>query len=128
MSWLSEVLGTERPVVGMVHFPALRHTPLHDRDGGISKIVDVVERDLAALVDAGFDAVMFCNEADRPYALEAPIEAVATMSAVVAQLAPTEVPFGVGEPRRMRSVDAAIAASIDHVSRPPAGSPRTIER
>ena len=92
MSWLPEVFGTERPVVGMVHFPALPHTPLHDRDGGISKIVDVVERDLAALVDAGFDAVMFCNEADRPYALEAPIEAVATMSAVVARLAP-ELPM-----------------------------------
>lgn len=115
MSWLPEVFGTERPVVGMVHFPALPHTPLHDRDGGISKIVDVVERDLAALVDAGFDAVMFCNEADRPYALEAPIEAVATMSAVVARLAPTEIPFGVDylwDPKAAIAIAHAAGASF----------------
>jgi membrane complex biogenesis BtpA family protein len=92
---LHEMFGTPRPVIGMVHFPPLPCTALYDREGGVAKLRDVVKRDVEALVDAGFDAVMFCNEGDRPYALKAPLEAVSAMTAVIAQVAPQEIPFGV---------------------------------
>jgi predicted TIM-barrel enzyme len=35
-----------------------------------------------------FDAVMFCNEGDRPYSLRAGFEGVAVMARVAADLAP----------------------------------------
>src|SRR5581483_7323513 len=57
--------------------------------------VDAVEADLATLLAAEFDAVMFCNEGDRPYALTAGPEGVAAMTRVVAELAPRDRPFGV---------------------------------
>jgi hypothetical protein len=90
-----ELFGTTRPVIGMVHFPALPGTALHDRVGGMSKLTEVVCEDVKVLEDAGFDAVMFCNEGDRPYSLSAPVEAVSAMSAVIPLAAPRTIPFGV---------------------------------
>ena len=42
------------------------------RRGGRAGRIDDVRRDLEILLDEGVDAVMFCNENDRPYLLEAP--------------------------------------------------------
>jgi membrane complex biogenesis BtpA family protein len=92
---LVQLFGTARPIIGMAHFPPLPRTPLYDRDRGVEGLVAVIQRDVGALVEAGFDAILFCNEGDRPYALEAPREAVAAMSAVIARSAPKDIPFGV---------------------------------
>ncbi len=54
----------------MVHLGALPGTPLYDAEGGLEKLVEGARRDLKALQDAGFDAVMFGNENDRPYEFE----------------------------------------------------------
>ena len=54
----------------MVHLGALPGTPLHDAAGGVDGIIDEAEARLAALQAAGFDAVMFGNENDRPYELK----------------------------------------------------------
>ncbi len=45
-----------------------------------------------SLVDAGFDAVMFCNEHDRPYALKADLVASAVMARVVTECRPKRSP------------------------------------
>jgi uncharacterized protein len=47
------------------------------------------------LVDGGFDAVMFCNENDRPYTLKADLASAAVMARVVTECAPQSIPFGV---------------------------------
>ena len=57
--------------------------------------IDDVRRDLEILVDEGVDGVLFCNENDRPYLLEAPPVHVAAMARIVGELAPAECPFGV---------------------------------
>ncbi len=86
----------DRPVlIAMAHVPPLPGTPLYDEVGGMRSLVDAVEADLATLLAAEFDAVMFCNEGDRPYALTAGPEGVAAMTRVVAELAPRDRPFGV---------------------------------
>ena len=41
---------------------------------GVQGIVDAVRVDVELLVDAGFDAVIFCNENDRPYELKAGLD------------------------------------------------------
>jgi membrane complex biogenesis BtpA family protein len=84
-----------RPVIAMAHVPALPGSPLYDASAGIQGAIDDVRRDLEILVDEGVDGVLFCNENDRPYLLEAPPVHVATLARIVAELAPEECPFGV---------------------------------
>lgn len=85
----------DKPLIAMAHLPALPGTPLYERAEGVAGLVRHVRDEVAALVDAGFDAVMFCNENDRPYALKADLVSSAVMARVVAECAPTEIPFGV---------------------------------
>jgi uncharacterized protein len=79
----------------MAHLPALPGTPLYDEHGGPDAIVAAVRRDVELLASAGFDAVLFCNENDRPYQLSATQEGVAMMARVVTEVAPRDRPFGV---------------------------------
>ena len=79
----------------MAHLPALPGTPLYDEQGGADAIVEAVRRDVEQLTRAGFDAVLFCNENDRPYQLSASQEGVAMMARVVTEVAPRDRPFGV---------------------------------
>lgn len=51
--------------------------------------------DAEHLVGARFDAILFCTEGDRPYQLQATLEGVAMMARVVAEVAPSDRPFGV---------------------------------
>ncbi len=93
---LEERFGVAKPVIAMLHFPALPGRPRHDRAGGRDHLVDVVGRDLEALQDAGVDGVLFCNEADIPYELSVGVEIPAAMAAVIGELRPSiRVPFGV---------------------------------
>ena len=62
----------------------------------MNAIVDYVGRDLEALQAGGADAVMFGNEGDRPYLLDASPESLAAMAAVVGAVKGSlRVPFGV---------------------------------
>jgi membrane complex biogenesis BtpA family protein len=79
----------------MAHLPPLPGTPLYDEAGGPSAIVESVRRDVEILSRTGFDAILFCNEGDRPYQLQASLEGVAMMARVVAEVAPSDRPFGV---------------------------------
>jgi membrane complex biogenesis BtpA family protein len=104
-----------KPLIAMAHLPALPGTPLYDADAGMAGVVEAVGSDLDVLVDAGFDAVMFCNEGDRPYSLAAGYEGVAALTRVVADLAPRGRPFGVDflwDPRAALAVAAATGASF----------------
>lgn len=85
----------DKPLIAMAHVPALPGTPLYDADGGVPALVDQVRRDVEVLVEAGFDAVMFCNENDRPYELHAGPEAAAVMTRVATECRPESIPFGV---------------------------------
>jgi uncharacterized protein len=84
-----------KPLIAMAHVPALPGTPLYDRASGLDGAVASVRRDVSVLLDAGFDAVMFCNENDRPYQLNAGLESAAAMARVVTECKPDSAPFGV---------------------------------
>lgn len=84
-----------KPIIAMAHLPALPGTPRYDRERGINKIIESVQTDINHLIDGGVDAIMYCNEDDRPYVFEAGIEQIATMSRVIAETKPSEIPFGV---------------------------------
>jgi uncharacterized protein len=87
--------GIKKPLIAMAHVPALPGTPLYDEAEGLVGLISHVKRDLGLLVDAGFDAVMFCNENDRPYSLNADFSSAAVMTRVVTECRPESIPFGV---------------------------------
>ena len=89
------IFAHQKPLIAMVHVPPLPGTPLYDPAAGVSGLVSAVQRDLEALLDAGFDGFLFCNEGDRPYELQAGLESAAVMARVVTECAPRERPFGV---------------------------------
>ena len=84
-----------KPIIAMAHLPALPGSPLFDAAAGVAGIVGAVRQDVEILLDEGVDAVMFCNENDRPYKLEASLTDAAVMARVVADVAPSDRPFGV---------------------------------
>jgi uncharacterized protein len=104
-----------KPLIAMAHIPALPGTPLYDASAGLSGAVSDVRRDVDILLDAGFDAVLFCNENDRPYQLQAGLESAAAMARIVTECRPVDVPFGVDflwDARCALAVAAATGASF----------------
>lgn len=86
---------SEKPLIAMAHIPALPGTPLYDPADGLRGAIDVVRRDVEILLEMGFDAVMFCNENDRPYELDAGPESAAFLTRVAVECRPDDRPFGV---------------------------------
>jgi membrane complex biogenesis BtpA family protein len=113
--WTREVFGVEKPVIAMAHIPALPGTPRYDAARGIEGILDQVRADIRHLLDGGVDAIMFSNEDDRPYMLQAAMEQVAAMTRIVADARPQGVPFGVNfmwDPRASMCIAAATGAQF----------------
>ncbi len=73
----ADLFRVAKPVIAMVHFPALPGSPRHRRGTTVQELVDQVRSDLGHLLDGGVDSVMFCNEDDRPYSLKGELETVA---------------------------------------------------
>jgi membrane complex biogenesis BtpA family protein len=113
---LRSLFGTSKPIIAMVHLPALPGRPRHDRRAGIGKLVDSAAADVKALQAAGVDGLLFCNEADLPYQLVTGPEIAAGMAAVIGQVrACVAVPFGVNvvwDPIASLAVAAATGAAF----------------
>ncbi len=93
---LEATFGNRKPVIAMAHFPPLPGAPLYDAGTGMDGILDYVSRDLENLQDGGVDCIMFGNEGDRPYLLNASPESLAAMAAAIGTLKDMlKVPFGV---------------------------------
>lgn len=113
------LLGMHRPVIGMVHFPALPGSPF-SRIGDRRGLLALARRDLESLLEAGIDAVSFSNEGDRPYVTETPKEILALFTWLVSELSrDLTVPFGCGvliDPQASLAVAAATGARFVRVS------------
>ena len=103
-------------MIGMVHLGALPGAPLHDAKAGLAGLLAGARADLKALQDAGFDAVMFGNENDRPYEFAVDVASTATMAFVVGALrSEITVPFGVNvlwDPNATVALAAATGAAF----------------
>jgi uncharacterized protein len=114
-NWLKDLFGREKPIIAMAHIPALPGTPRYDAGMGIDGIVEKTRSDVQRLLEGGVDGIMFCNEDDRPYVFQASMSQVATMSRIVTELRPKNVPFGTDflwDPMAALCIGAATGASF----------------
>jgi hypothetical protein len=91
-----DLFGKPKAIIAMAHFPPMPGQPLFDEQGGVQALIDAVRRDVEILAPSGVDAVMFCNEGDRPYRTTAGPEVPAVMAAAITEIKrDLEIPFGV---------------------------------
>lgn len=116
-SWLKEVFGTHKPIIAMVHMPALPGDPGYDHAAGMAHVVAHTRADLLALQAGGVDAVMFSNEASLPYLTRVETVTVAAMARVIGELRQDiRIPYGVNvlwDPAA--SLDLAVAVEAQFV-------------
>ena len=107
----AQVFGAERPVVGMVHLPALPGAPQHarSRDEIRARATD----DATALEAGGVDALLVENFGDAPfYPDSVPPHVVAEMTAVTAAVREAvDVPVGVNVLRNDADAALSVAAA-----------------
>lgn len=96
MNCLERIFSCKKPLIAMVHFPALPGRCRYDKEKGMKGILDSLKYDLEALQKGGVDGVMFCNEGDLPYTFKIGQAEIAGMAAAIGELKKDiEVPFGV---------------------------------
>jgi len=96
MNALERLFTQPKPIIAMIHFPALPGRPSFDAVGGLEAILTRVRQDLRHVQEAGVDGILFCNEKDLPYSFEVPAEIPATMAATIGRVhEEIRVPFGV---------------------------------
>lgn len=105
---LQATFGTDAPIVGMVHLPALPGAPGYE--GDFQAIRESALRDARALEAGGVDAVLVENFGDAPfYPDDVPKHVVASMTRVATDLRDAvDLPLGVNVLRN----DAAAALSV----------------
>ncbi|MEW6261816.1 MAG: BtpA/SgcQ family protein [Thermodesulfobacteriota bacterium] len=77
--------GRRRFLMGMIHTLPLPGAPRYDRAGGPRKIVAQAREEAKILAEAGFHALLYCNESDMPYLTEMEPATIAAMTEVVAE-------------------------------------------
>lgn len=96
MTWLKEVIGTEKAIIAMCHLLPLPGDPSFQKEKGMEYVVEMARKDLHALQDGGVDAVMFSNEFSLPYLTDVKTETVAAMARIIGELkSDIKIPFGV---------------------------------
>lgn len=94
MSFLKEMFGTEKPIIGLIHIKALPGDPFYKGEG-MEEVIRQAKADLEALQDGGIDGVLFTNEFSMPYEKEVSPVTLAAMGMVIGALRESiKVPFG----------------------------------
>lgn len=104
-----------KPIIAMAHIPALPGTMQYNKEAGMEELIEKTAADVKNLEAGGVDAIMFCNEDDRPYRLQATLEQVAAMTRVITEARPAGIPFGVDflwDPHAALAMAVATGASF----------------
>lgn len=117
MTWLKEVIGTEKAIIAMCHFLPLPGDPYYDKEKGMDYVVSMARQDLIALQEGGVDAVLFSNEFSLPYLTDVKTETVAAMARIIGELKhDIKIPFGVNVLwDAKKSLDLAVATGASFV-------------
>lgn len=104
--------GQRHLMIGMVHLLPLPGAPLYDAAGGMRRIVAQARAEAEILADAGFHALLYCNEADMPYQTRLESETIAAMAAITVEVqARIALPFGIN-----LLIDPAASVAVAHAT------------
>lgn len=117
MTWLKDVIGTEKAIIAMCHLLPLPGDPYFEKDKGMDYVVEMARKDLRALQEGGVDAVMFSNEFSLPYLTDVKTETVAAMARIIGEIkGDIKIPFGVNVLwDAKKSLDLAVATGAQFV-------------
>ena len=105
-------VGQQHVLVGCVHTLALPGAPLYDRARGMAHLKAKALEDALVLCDAGFDALLFCNESDMPYQFKMESATVAGMAEIISHVkARVNLPHGVN-----MLLDPCTSLALSHAS------------
>lgn len=89
-------LNRQHVLIGCVHTLALPGAPKYDTHKGMAYLKSKALEDAQALADAGFDALLFCNESDMPYQFRMDPVTIAAMAEIISHVkARVALPHGV---------------------------------
>ncbi len=112
--WTKEVLGTEKPIIALLHLDALPGDPKFC--GSLDAVIEHARADLNALQDGGVDAVLIANEYSFPMSPVTRTETLMAMSCVIGAIkSDIRVPFGTNvvlNPEETIRMAAAVGASF----------------
>lgn len=96
MTWIEDVFGAAKPVIGMCHLQALPGDPHYDAAAGMEGIVTKAFREVEALQEGGVDGILISNEFSLPYVTKTePITSAAMVRVITEVRTALNVPFGV---------------------------------
>jgi membrane complex biogenesis BtpA family protein len=106
------MFGTHKPIIGMLHVPALPGSPQNKLR--LAEVIDWVVRDAEALVEAGIPALMIENFGDLPFYPErVPPHTVAFMTAISSEVKRKyKLPLGINILRNDAESALAIACAV----------------
>lgn len=116
-SWINELFGVDKPVIGMCHMRALPGDPQYDAGKGMEWVYEMARADMLALQEGGVDAILFSNEFSLPYLTKVETSTVAGMAAVIGEFKrEVKIPYGVNVLWDARaSIDLAVATGAQFV-------------
>lgn len=93
---LQKIFKEVKPIIGMVHVPALPGSYQYDAAKGMRAIREKARKDALIMQEHGVDGVMFCNEYDRPYTFKIHPTSIAAMTDCISRVAEElTIPYGV---------------------------------
>lgn len=94
MSWIREMFGTEKAIIGLLHLKALPGDPFYE--GSMETVIRQAREDLDALQEGGVDGVLITNEFSLPYEKQVSRATLGAMGRVIGALdGRFRVPYGV---------------------------------
>jgi len=117
MTWLKDVIGTEKAIIAMCHLMPLPGDPYYNKEKGMDYVIKMAIKDFNALQEGGVDAVMFSNEFSLPYLIDVKVETVAAMARIIGEMKSyIRIPFGVNVLwDAKKSLDLAVATDAAFV-------------
>ncbi len=127
MTWLTDLFGTDKPIIGMAHFRPLPGDPRFrqpaenaetspDLLNHVIRAGEALRRDIEALQEGGVDGIMLSNEGSLPWMTNPPPVTTASMAAQIGiARSAIRIPFGVHVIwNPMATLDLAAAVEADY--------------
>jgi len=93
---ITQLFGTEKPIIALLHLQPLPGDPAYGPNGRMDQVVKAAKADLIALQEGGVDGILFSNEFSLPYQQKVDPVIVGAMGRIIGELKDIiTLPYGV---------------------------------